>query len=202
MIKPDIEILFQDPRSEARLLRSAQVIEANEEIFSIEFGSQAIAVDEGMELIAFFRVERQFMQQIVRVIELIDDGSRQLVDFEYVGDPVSAESRESYRATTISADLAAEVGTDRDLTVQDVSSTGFAVVSTREYPMGTVLEVALNFEGDLYSGTASVQSIREFSLQRVRYGMRVLEGGDLPDGLHQISLAVQRQQLQQKSGAN
>jgi hypothetical protein len=202
MIKPDMEILIQDPMSKARLLHSAQVIEANEDIVSIEFASQDIAVDEGVELIAFFQIENKFMQQIVRVIEVIDDGSRQFVDLEYVGDPVSAENRESYRATTISADLAAEIGIDRDLTVQDVSDTGFAVVCTKEYPIGTVLEVALNFEGDFYSGTASVQSTREFSSQRIRYGMRVLEGGDLPDGLRQICLAVQRQQLQRKSGSN
>ena len=121
---------------------------------------------------------------------------------EYVGDPVSAESRESYRASVISADMAAEVGEERDLSVQDVSATGFAVVSANEYPIGTVLEVAINYEGDFYSGTASVQSIREFSSKRIRYGMRALEGSDLPDGLHQICMAVQRLQLERKGGAS
>lgn len=201
MFQPEMELLFQDPTSETRLLRSARVIDASLGTFSIEFSSHVIELEEGDELIAFFLGSNQFMQQIVKVVELIEDDGQHFVDLEYIGEPVSAETREFYRATVLSADIAAELGEERDLTVQDVSSTGFAVVSANEFSIGTVLDVAINFEGDLYSGTASVQSIRAFSSKRIRYGMRALEGGDLADGLHQICMTVQRRQLKREAGS-
>ena len=112
----------------------------------------------------------------------------------------SAEHRQTHRAIALSVNLFAAPGEDRDLTVQDVSPTGFAVVSKVEYSIGATLDVSLTFDGDIYSGTALVQSIREFSSGRIRYGLCVLEQGDLQDGLQQISLAVQRQQLKRQSG--
>lgn len=201
MFKPETKILFQEPMSDVRLLRSATVVESCDQSFSIQFDGDSLELDEGQELIAYFHAGRDFMQQIVRVIELLDGGDKLVVDLEPVGDAASAEQRQTYRASAISADLFAELGEDRDLTVQDVSTTGFAVVSSAEYLIGTTIDVSLSFEGDMFSGTASVQSIREFTPTRIRYGLRALEGGDLSDGLSQISLAVQRQHLKRQSGA-
>ena len=208
MFKPETKILFQEATAGTRLLLSATVVESCEDSFTVEFDSEEIdseeidsekiELDEGQELIAYFHGSPEFMQQLVRVVELIDRAGKLVIDLAPVGDAVSAEFRQYSRAIAISANLFAVLGEDRDLTVQDVSPTGFAVVSKVEYSIGATLDVSLTFDGDIYSGTALVQSIREFSSGRIRYGLRVLEQGDLQDGLQQISLAVQRQQLRRK----
>lgn len=201
MFKPGTKVLFQEPTSDVQLLRSASVVESHEDSFSIQFDGDPIELDEGLELIAYFHADRDFMQQVVRVIALVEDGDKLVVDLEPTGDAASAEQRPIYRASAISADLFAQLGEDRNLSVQDVSSSGFAVVSSIEYRIGATLDVSLRFEGDMFSGTASVQSIRELSPTRIRYGLRAQGGGDLEDGLRQISLAMQRQQLKGQSGA-
>ena len=201
MFKPGTKVLFQEPTSDVQLLRSASVVESHDDSFSIQFDGSPIELHEGLELIAYFHAGRDFMQQVVRVIALVKDGDKLVVDLEPTADATSAEQRPVYRASAISADLFAQLGEDRNLSVQDVSPSGFAVVSSVEYAIGTTLDVSLSFEGDMFSGTASVQSIREFTPTRIRYGLRALGGGDLEDGLRQLSLLMQRQQLKGQSEA-
>jgi hypothetical protein len=193
MFKPETKILFQEPTADTRRLRSATVIESSPSSFSVGFDSEVIELDEGQELVAYFHGRREFMQQIVRVIAVAGDGDDLVLEIEPVGDAMSAERRTDDRATAISADIFAALGEDRSLGVEDVSSTGFAVVSGFEYFRGAALNVSLAFDGDIYSGTAWVQSILELGEGQIRYGLVALDEGDLRDGLQQISQAMQRQ---------
>ena len=192
MFKPETKLLVQEPTVDTRLLRSATVVEARDESFSIRFDAETMDLDAGLELILYFHGDREFMQQIVRVIQVVDSEAKPIIELESAGDPVPAENRQAHRVSAISADIIAALAEDRNLPVQDVSSTGFAVVSAGQYPMGSVLQVSLSFEDDIYSGQASVQNVREFTPTRIRYGLRATEEGDLQEGLHQISLALQR----------
>ena len=88
-------------------------------------------------------------------------------------------------------DLFAELGEDRHVAVEDVSSTGFSILSASEYAIGATLEVSLTFEGDLYSGAVLVQSVSEQVGDATRYGLRVLDAGDLRDGLDHITRWLQ-----------
>ena len=191
MFKTGSKVLFQDPSVNRRLLRSATVAESGSESFSVCFDSEAIALSEGDELIAYFHGRREFMQQVVRVIEIAGDGSGPRVGFEAVGDEISAENRETLRTGTLSANLFATIGEDRQLSVEDISATGFAVLSTAQYAVGATLDVSLGFAGDFYSGAVVVQSVRERGPGTARYGLRALEVGDLRDGLDEISCALQ-----------
>jgi hypothetical protein len=125
---------------------------------------------------------------------------------EPVGEAISAESRQHYRVSTISADLEARVGEEDGLQVQDLSSTGFAVVASVEYVIGQTIEVAIDHGEDHCHGTASVQSVRALGGNRIRYGLRAIEEdphtGEFLQVLQRISLAVQREQLQRSGGAD
>ena len=198
MFKVGTKILFQEPAVDRRLLRSATVAESRcegreaRESFVVRFDSEGISLREGDELIAYFHGRREFMQQVVRVVEVRNGGdSAPAVGLVLVGDEVSAESRALARTTTLSTDLFAALGEERRLSVEDVSSIGFAVVSSVEYAMGATLEVSLGFRGDFYSGAVLVQSVREQGPNATRYGLRALDEGDLQDGLDQISRALQ-----------
>lgn len=203
MLKTGTCVLFQEPTSEARLLRRSNVIETEAEGFTVDFGEQPIPLTAGRELLCYFEGEREFMQQLVRVVEVLADKPRLVAKLATLGDSISAESRESHRVSTISADILAALGEERQLCVQDVSTTGFAVVAKGWYPIGTTFPVSITFESDIYSGLASVQSVRELRPGHVRYGLLALddhpEAGDLLDGLHAIRLAVQRARLKRNS---
>ena len=208
MMKTGSDILFQEPTCETRRLRRSVVVEASADEFSIQFVAEPFAFETDQEVLMYFNGKREFMQQIGRIKEIVeaDASSDEATTYviEPVGDAISAESRQNYRVSTLSAGLEATVGTEQSLMVQDLSSTGFAVLASEEYQLGQTIAVEIAHGDEQCHGTASVQSIREFGPGRIRYGMRALEEdphtGEFLQVLQRISLAVQREQLQ-RSGA-
>ena len=208
MIKTGSDILFQEPACDTRRLRRSVVVEASSDAFSIQFVAEPFAFEADQEVLMYFNGKREFMQQVGRVAEVVpadeESGEGPIFTIEPIGDPISAESRQNYRVSTISASLEAQVGEEQNLQVQDLSSTGFAVLATEDYPLGQTLEVSIAHGDEHCHGTASVQSVREFGPGRIRYGMRAIEEdphtGEFLQVLQRISLAVQREQLQ-RSGA-
>ncbi len=208
MFKTGSDVLFQEPTCDTRRLRRSVVIEAGEESFSIQFAAEPFCFEVDQEVLMYFTGQREFMQQIGRIIEIAEpeEGSDEgpIFTLEPVGEAISAESRENYRVSTINAKLDATVGSERDLQVQDLSSTGFAVIASEEYEIGQTLDVSIAHAEEQCHGIASVQSIRDFGSGRIRYGLRAIEEdphtGEFLQVLQRISLAVQREQLQ-RSGA-
>ena len=203
-MKTGTDILFQEPTCTTRRLRRSVVVEAASDTFSIRFVADAFAFEVDQEVLMYFNGKTEFMQQVGCVKEIIeaDEGPTFLID--PVGDPISAESREHYRVSTISANLEARVGGEENLQVQDLSSTGFAVLAGEDYQLGQVIEVGIIHGEQQCHGQASVQSIRPLGPHRIRYGLRAIEDdphtGEFLQVLQQISLAVQREQLQRSGG--
>lgn len=123
---------------------------------------------------------------------------------EPVGDPISAESRQSYRVSTISAGIQARMGSESGLQVQDLSATGFALLADKKYKIGQTVEVAIRYGDESCHGKASIQSFRELESGRLRYGVRAIEEDPHAQTflrtLQRISLAVQREQLARSGG--
>lgn len=208
MIKTGSDILFQEPTCDTRRLRRSVVIDASSDEFSIRFVADPFEFAVDQEVLMYFNGQREFMQQVARIKavteadEEADEGPTFVV--EPVGDPISAESRQHYRVSTISADLEARVGGEDNVQVQDLSSTGFAVLASQEYQIGQTVEVGIAHQDEQCHGIASVQSIRPLGAGRIRYGLRAIEEdphtGEFLEVLQRISLAVQREQLQ-RSGS-
>ena len=157
----------------------------------------------------YFSGKTEFGRKVGRVKEILEseEASKEgpLFVIEPIGDAISAESRQTYRVSTISADLEATVGEEENLQVQDLSSTGFAVVASMEYQIGQTIEVSIAHGEDHCHGIASVQSVRSLGVDRIRYGLRAIEEdphtGEFLQVLQRISLAVQREQLKRSGGA-
>ena len=128
-----------------------------------------------------------------------------VIEIEPIGDPISAENREYYRVSTISAGIQARLGTEANIHVQDLSATGFAVLAGEKYSLGQVIDVDVRHGDEACHGLVSVQSFRELESGRVRYGLRAIEqdlhARDFLATLQRISLAVQRDQLHRTGGA-
>lgn len=219
MIKTGCDILFQEPTCETRRLRRSVVIDASQDEFSIQFVAEPFAFEVGQEILMYFNGKREFMQQVGRLTAVeeaeaegqeesttgVTGGVGPVFTIETVGDPISAESRETYRVSTISAGLEARVGVAENVSVQDLSSTGFAVLCEDEYQLGQTVEVGIAHGEEECHGIASIQSIRQLGAGRIRYGLRAIEEdahtGEFLQVLQRISLAVQREQLQRSGGA-
>jgi hypothetical protein len=139
-MKTGIDVLFQEPTCTTRRLRRSVVVESSNENFSIRFVAEPFAFEVDQEVLMYFSGKTEFMQQTGCITEICaaeeDSEEGPLFVVEPVGEAISAESRQHYRVSTISADLEARVGEEDGLQVQDLSSTGFAVVASVEYVIG------------------------------------------------------------------
>ena len=208
-MKTGSDILFQEPTCKTRRLRRSVVVEVSADTFSINFVAEPFEFEVDQEVLMYFSGKTEFLQQVGRIKEVLpaEEGEEAGPTFviEPVGDPISAESRQHYRVSTISADLKARVGDEEELDVQDLSSTGFAVLASKDYQIGQTIEVGIMHEEERCHGIASVQSVRAFGPGRIRYGLRAIEEdphtGEFLQVLQRISLAVQRDQLQRGGGS-
>ncbi len=165
---------------------------------------QALDFQVEQEFLLFFEKSRQFMQQPAKIEALLEIENGFVLAIRTAGDPVSAESRQCYRVSTIFSDLFATFDGEDNCSLRDVSVTGFAVTCPRHLEIGQIVDAELHFEGKHYTGHASVQSIRPLPNGTFRYGVNCVKQTNGPltlaKGVQQISMAVQRQQLSRLAG--
>lgn len=206
MLKAGTDVHFRDPAvTTDRVLYHAVVEGADEnEAWTATFtqGSAGLAAEQ--DVLIYYEIKREFMQQPARIRSMEETEVGRVVVFEPTGDPVSAESRQHYRVSTITADIEAKLGDEDGCKVVDISSTGFAAVSSTRYTIGANVTVVIDFQGRHCEGTASVQSVRDKPGGRYRYGFLSItgsDGGSFQNDLNEVSLEVQRLQLRRLSGA-
>ena len=217
MFKIGDDILFQEPAVNGRRLRRSVVVATAEDAISVRFVGKPFEFAVDQEALMYFTPKREFMQQIGRItaIEVADtpvnpeeaevEDRGPIFVLEPIGDPISAESRQYYRVSTISARIEARFGEGAKLQVQDLSATGFAVLSDERFSIGQLVDVAIRHEDESCHGKVSIQSLRELESGKLRYGLRAIEedphARNFLKTLHQISLAVQRDQLARTGNA-
>ena len=202
-MKTDTTVFLRTP--EKAKLHAGKVSAISAKGFTISFEVQSFQLEEGAEVIAYYEVNRRFMQQPVRVLSVVrtEEGGLSM-ELETTGDPVSAESRECYRVSCYASGIKAQLGEDPELCeVLDMSATGFAVFSTAKYEVGQTLQATLYHDGESIPGTIVVQSAREYG-KNLRYGLRAIDdkrkNATLKSALGRVSLAVQRAQAARLSG--
>jgi hypothetical protein len=124
---------------------------------------------------------------------------------KFIGDAVSADTRQEYRVSSINAGLTVTLDTEEGCTIQEICRSGLGLVSDRKYSIGQILNVTLDFHDEGVSGQMVIEWMRQLDGDRTRYGLRGLfdaKGSDtLQVGLMRFTRAVHRQNLQRVSGA-
>lgn len=206
MIKAGTDVHFRDPAVATNRVLYHAVVDAAEEdgawVATFSAGVQGIEAEQ--DVLIYYEIKREFMQQPVRVRSLEETDTGKRVVFETLGDAVSAESRQHYRVSTITANLDAEIGDESPCKVVDISSSGFAAVAAARYRIGETVEVVIDLEDQHCAGKASVQSMRDKPGGKYRYGFlsgTAEDGGSFQAALNSLSLEIQRLQLRRLSGA-
>ena len=197
---------FQLPgKSKQRILHPAKVVGLQDDTYTAEVEEGSLAVECGQDVLIYFEKSREFMQQSARIESVEESQERQMITLTTTGQPVSAESRQCYRVSTVMMELTADLGPEPGCWVLDVSSTGFSVIAAESYSIGNVVDVSIEYGDQSHSGKVSIQSIRELSPGRIRYGLHCTEAmalpGSLAQGLQQMSVQIQRAQLRRMAGA-
>lgn len=190
--------------SKRRILHPAKVVGLDGDTYTAELEEQEPDIAEGRDVFIFYNAQRDFLQQSARILTILGDEPKPTIEFETIGEPVSAESRQYFRVSTVTAGLAARFGDEEQCPLLDVSCTGFSVISGREHAVGNIVEATLSYLGEEYKGKVSVQSIRELSKGRIRYGLHCVENGgavaNMTRGLQQMTISLQSEQLRRLAG--
>lgn len=201
----DVFILLPGEKRE-RVLHQGTVTECSEASFVAEFG-EVLDLTVGVELLAHAEVNRKFMQQGATVQAVLSASPKTIIAFTRTGQPIAADSRQSYRVSLAAHNLPAKINNDQRCQLIDVSATGFGVVSTTELSIGETVTATVGYNGVTATGEARIQSARDFGGGKFRYGLHAVEAqrgkpkSELQVALMKISLEVQRDQLRRMARA-
>ena len=191
--------------SEDRTLHPSSVVEVTGNVFTAELEEDDLAPEAGQEILIYYNLRREFVNQSARIDTVLETEpdengqSKVLVGIERTGEPVSAEARQSYRVSTVLAELAVSFGGCDDCPVMDVSPTGFGVISPEKYRVGRIVMVTFQYENLQHTGHVCIQSMRPQRGGRFRYGVHCVSR-EFQAVTQKISMALQRQQLRRLAG--
>ena len=199
MLKTESNIFFKIPDESTEIaLHRAKILTVKENVFTAELDEENLAIAEDMEIFIYFELDRQFMRQPARIGSVISTEKQTHVEFETIGEAISAENRQTLRISSVGADLTATFGTEKNCQVVDISPMGFAVYATKDYEIESPVDATLYFEGEEYQGTVVVKA----AIPRkggIRYGVYhaddTTSGSGFKNALGKITMAIQRQQL-------
>lgn len=188
--------------SNERVLHLGKVLECSPTDFSAEF-EEPIAPEVGAELIAFAEMRGKFFQQGAVVIETKVPGTKPVILLSRVGDVVNAEQRQMFRVSVVTTDMEARIGNEKHCKVVDLSAEGFGAVAETELSLGSLVNVAVAYEGQTaFSTTARVQTVKLRHDGKFRYGFLAPDKNSIArKAMQQLSSTIQRMQLRRLSGA-
>jgi hypothetical protein len=195
-----------DSPSRGRVLQPGIVGEIRDGDWTLAFETRHHAVETGDEKLIYYTQSRTFFQQPVRVEAQSSSGPPFVLTLKSIGDAVSAGTREEDRVSTLGTGLTATLEDEVGCLVQDVSLSGLAAVSSRKYPIGRCLEIALRYGDQEFFGQVEIQCAHPIDTERTRYGLLgvfdTAEGKRLQNGLTRMTLEIQQQRLKIISGSS
>ncbi|CAN5701133.1 hypothetical protein BH09PLA1_BH09PLA1_31230 [soil metagenome] len=206
--------------SNERVLRPASVLSCSGNDLVLTGLESATTPAIGANMSLFFEKNGRFFQQCGSIVAAHDpsaqdpsaqgspganpprdavtssEATRSFV-FRSVGEPVSAESRGSFRVAVVALHATARVDKERDCALVDVSAEGLGVLTRQKYRLGTAVKLLLDYENQHVEGLVRVQTVRAAADGTFRCGLLVPSTEPtMRRSLQKITTLVQRQQLQ------
>jgi len=187
-------------KSKKRILYPGQVIESDPIRFVGKF-EDPITPPVDSDVNAFCEVNGKFFQQGAIVTE-IRPGPGNVIAFRRNGEPVSAESRQTYRVSVVSEGFTARIDKLPASSGVDISPEGFATIVDDRLNVGSVVKIKLTCDSQIIESPARVQAVKDLPSGQFRYGF-LIPRSNIPtrNTLQRISADMQRLQLKRLRGA-
>jgi hypothetical protein len=188
-----------------RLLVPGKVLELRGGEVTVEL-DEPICLLGGTQSNVFAEWLGRFFQQGITivaedVINIAETAASTIIRFTRIGEPVSAESRGSYRVSIAAQEIEAQVDEQR-CHVVDLSPEGCAVICRQSLTIGDAVDVSFSHEGIEVAGTMKVQTIKQLRNGTQRFGLFVSDKkSKIRTALQKLTVIMQRQQLQHFAGA-
>lgn len=193
--------------SEQRVLHPLSVLARQGNSWTVSSLEPGLTIEDDSEVRMYFDLRRQFMQQPaeVKAVRRDEENDTVEIEIELQGNPVSAESRQCFRIITVLSDRWMKFGSEEHCQIVDISATGCALISTQELKGSQCVPSSIEYRGKTYQGNLCVQSTKQLSSGKFRYGLhctdRSKQEGNLLMALQILSMEIQREQLRRLAGA-
>jgi len=183
-----------------KILKVGKVVQRDAQRIEVHF-EELVRPHLEQSVLLFAEQNRRFYQQLAVVCGLRLDLTPPGYAFELQGEPISAEQRGSYRVSTVTAHLIGRLGKGK-CALADVSPEGIGTISTQQLKIGQRIEVELDADGTTVYGLLSVQTVKQLSPTKFRYGLYAPEPKSvMRRSLERLTNTMQRYQLKRISGA-
>src|SRR5438552_10795041 len=176
MLGNGLAVFIQFPEeSGKRILHSGKIVQCNDGAMAAVFEEAKLPLVAGQELTVFYEHQRKFVKQPARIDAILQSSSDPGVvvgtpddprtwgikaALTVIGEPVSAESRQSYRVSTAASDRWAQIGGEK-CKLMDVSATGYAVMTKKFFDVGKTLAGLITVDNQPFTGEVSIQNARD-----------------------------------------
>jgi hypothetical protein len=188
-----------------RVLHPARLLTVRRQMAAIELHEPCDNVPIGTDLWLYYEHHSQFMQQQARITSIMQGDERPTLAIDLRGEPGISEARQCFRVSTRLMELFVEIENENRCPVLDVSLQGLAAIATAAHEAGTIINVAIEFEGQRYFGGCCVQSVLPMRDGRFRYGLhcidRRLDASGLKRGLGRITERANQRENQSFTSA-
>jgi hypothetical protein len=183
------------------VLVPGKVTASSAQSFTVVF-DDSCTLTVGMETLAYCDVRGKFFQQGATLTEISEDPSARAYVFKRVGEPVSAEQRQTFRVSIALSDMVAQVNDRKKCQVVDCSAEGLAVITSPGLSLGNMVKIVLLHEDNHLAADARIQTIKVMPTGKVRYGLLVPNTNPAArKTLLKMSMGFQRTQLKRLAGA-
>ncbi len=184
-----------------RALRPGKVTALHGVDLVAEF-EEPIALEAGAEVIIYHDYRGKFFQRGATVAQVRQTEPLPVIEFQCVGDAVSAESRQTFRVAVAMSGILAQIDKERKCQIVDLSPEGFAAIVPKELRIGTMVRANLTLEGQEIDTLVRVQTLKKLPSGKLRYGFLVPEKKNPARAvLEKVTALFQRAQLRRLSGA-
>lgn len=205
MFEPGTRVFLRFPNEGGRVLHAGAILASRDHSHTGVFFVRDQAIEVGVGAVLYFARGRDFLQLPVNVQVAFpaEDGLR--LDLELAGRPRSADNRQSYRVSAITAGITATFGEEEHCEVIEVSESGLSLYAHTIRELGDAIEIILHVPGYTLAGRAVVINAKPISAKRVRYGLRSRDHdpttADFERGLVRLAQDLQRDQLRRTPGS-
>jgi len=196
-------VMIHDEDPDDRALHPGTVVQDNHDTCTIEFHEEILIVLAGQSCTVLYYEDGLSFRQRSASVDAVMDSGTPIVTLRATGNAESAESRQSFRVSTILAPITARVGQEEGCRVLDISATGFSIQTDQQYATGLSLQAEIEFDGKTFSGPVQVQGLRPLPHGGNRCGLRCDGRGaaeNLEKALQHITMTIQRRQLRRMRG--
>ncbi|HQY89299.1 MAG TPA: hypothetical protein PK402_11615 [Tepidisphaeraceae bacterium] len=188
--------------SKKRILHPATVCELNDGKVFCVFDESLLPMKVGTEVMLYADVRGKFTQTGATLVSAGEVDGKLVCSFAPVGDPVSAESRGSYRISIIADNVTATLGKFSACPVADVSPEGFSLLLDISLPVGSTFDATINAGETSLTGKVRLQTVKQLPTGQFRYGLLAFETkSPFRKSLQKLSMDMQRSRLKRMSRA-